>query len=1335
MRVFKFSLLLLLIFTGQAFSIVARFNHLGFEQGFEHKTVRQIIQDQEGFMWLGTTTGLIRFDGHDAREYLLSRSDGSTFTPNVAALVVAQDGAIWIGTSKNGLFHYKNGSFTQYSQSTQENSISANGIVSMTMDSRQTLWIAHRSSVDQLSPDGEFTHIPNPTLQDHTIRSIDYGQNNGIMLSTDHGLYLWNNDAQQFIQQNIMPSAKTDRTAFVAHEDSEHRLWVGTEYGLLLQTPDKKNHTFIQPDQINNRVVSIQSDQDNIWLGTIFGGLIRVSKTTQQVTAFQKQPFLNHSLAENNVLSLHLDQEDVLWIGTFSSGLSYFSTHTLNFGFETASPDSVNCSQASAFNHVYYDADGFYWISTENGLIKYHPESKLCEQYEIPSELSSSHPHQSIYRVDPASQQGFWASTQDGILYFDRIKNTFFKTDIDIPQTITNFAIATPEQKIFIGTYEGLFLHDKKSAQTQLVNAADDVPQPPKIYSHARNSADQWFFASRQGLLTLQNDQIIRHPLNAQLPDDTDVISLLITDNDHLWIGTATFGLYHYDAHNLKLTAVRGLHGFPENFTAYSLLEDTSGHLWIGTNQGLFAFDPEQKTAHQFSYRDGLQSDAFTINASAYGPEGQLIFGGAQGMNAFNPDNIQINSNGPQITLTDLTRFNERISYQTPSEAFSIDAPFNQLSELVLTHHDYVIGIEFSAMDFTDSRRNQYAYRLQGFNADWNYVDASDRKATYTNLDAGEYDFQVKAANKDGIWASDFKYLKLIVKPAPWFSWWAISAYLIMGFLSLYGYIKMRIRRSEQTARLLKRKVEESTVEIQRQKQTVESLLVRKNELFANVSHEFRTPLTLILGPLDQLMDSADAKSLKTMQMIRSNTVRLRNMVEQMLQLAEINEAEQADFQTQLILPQLNMIVASFESIAEAKGIDLQLLPSEDACIHVTTEALDIIVGNFISNALKYTPSGGQVCVSSQHNQNRVEVTVSDTGPGLETDEIDHIFKRFTRLEKHQSIHGSGIGLAVAQEVAEINQAKIKVNSTPGEGAQFTVSFTVSTQQVSDQPNDPHLITQLVQATVEDLKSQQQEPTQTLSEEQKDTVLVIEDNADMRHYIYGILSDQYHCLLAADGSEGIAMALQHIPDLIISDVMMPKVQGYQVSRTLRNDERTSHIPLILLTALKSKEDRMRGWREHIDAFISKPFDAEELKVRISNMLVIRDILKRKTSLQLEAGTSPQDLSLPLMDQNFLDKFQTIMQEQFENPVLTRTLLADAMAVSERQLQRKIKALTDLSPMDMLREFRLMKSKTMLKDGYQVGLVSDACGFNSVSYFSRCFKAQYGMSPKKYQQLD
>ncbi|WP_395377244.1 two-component regulator propeller domain-containing protein [Marinicella sp. W31] len=1335
MRTFKLSFLLLLLFSGDVLSSIARFNHLGFEQGFEHKTVRQIVQDHEGFIWLGTTTGLIRFDGYDTREYLLPQQDKTTFAPNVTALMVTQDGALWIGTSKNGLFRYQHGSFSQFSYSAQANSISANTIVSMTIDKEGTIWITSRTSVDQLSPDGVFTHIRVPTTPDQPIRSIHYGHSNGVMLSTNNGLYFWSKNSQEFIQQNIMPSEKTNQTVFVVHEDSENRLWIGTEYGLLLQTPDKKTYRFIQPDQINNRVVSIQSDQDNIWLGTIFGGLIKVSKLTQQVTVFVKQPFLNHSLSENNVLSLFLDREDVLWIGTFSSGLSYFSTHTLNFGFETASPESVYCSKSSVFNHVYHDTDGFYWISTENGLIKYHPETRACERYVIPSELSNTHPHQSIYRVDPHPSYGFLVSTQDGILQFDKKQNIFLKINIQIPQTITNFAATTDDQKIIIGTYEGLFLYDHNTDHTQLIDASEDLPQPLKIYSYTRDASDQWLFASLQGLLVLENNQIIRHPVNDQLPAETDVISLFISDDGHIWIGTASRGLFHYDTQNHSVTAMKGLHGFPENFSAYSLLEDINGHLWIGTNQGLFYFDTQQKKVHQFSFRDGLQSNAFTINASAYGRDDQLIFSGTQGMNIFNPKSIPIKSKGPQVALTDLNHFNDRVSYHQPTEKFSIQSPLNQLSQLELTHLDYVIGIEFSAMDYTDSQRNQYAYRLQGFNPEWNYVDASDRKVTYTNLSAGEYDFQVKAANKDGIWNSEPRQLKLIVKPAPWFSWWAISIYLLLGIFSLYGYIKMRIHRSEQTARLLQKKVKQSTAEIQRQKQTVESLLIRKNELFANVSHEFRTPLALILGPLDQLMKDADANSLQSMKMIRGNTVRLRNLVEQMLQLAEISELQHSEFTPQHVLPVVKRIVASFESIALEKNIRLELKKTDDAIINITPEALDIILGNFISNALKYTESDGLVSISSVLENNRIQISVSDSGPGLDTQEISQIFKRFTRLQKHQSIQGSGIGLAVAQEVAEINEADIFVHSEPGDGAQFTVSFPLSDHTATETPNQSYLINQLVQSTSEDLKNHEPSISQSTSEDEKNSVLIIEDNADMRQYIHQILSDQYHCILAEDGSEGIAMALEHIPDLIISDVMMPKVQGYEVSRTLRNDERTSHIPLILLTALKSKQDRMRGWREHIDAFISKPFDADELKIRISNILVIRDIIKRKTSLQLESGTAPQELSLPLMDQNFLDKFRNAMEKQFANPLLTRTILAENMAVSERQLQRKVKALTDLSPMDMLREFRLMKSKLMLKDGYQVGLVSDACGFNSVSYFSRCFKAQFGMSPKKYQQLD
>ena len=531
------------------------------------------------------------------------------------------------------------------------------------------------------------------------------------------------------------------------------------------------------------------------------------------------------------------------------------------------------------------------------------------------------------------------------------------------------------------------------------------------------------------------------------------------------------------------------------------------------------------------------------------------------------------------------------------------------------------------------------------------------------------------------------------------------------------------------------RTLQQKTDELQIQKQTVETLLNRKNELFANVSHEFRTPLTLILGPVNKLLKSnlcvSDINSLK---MVNRNANRLLTMIEQLLQLAKISDQQKITFNACKTHTHIEAIVDSFKPLASEKKISLELEKNDKGAINVTKNALDIVLGNLLSNAIKYTPFGGQVTVNSHASKTHIIIHVKDSGPGLDRQQQVEIFNRFKRLDTHQNIEGIGIGLSVVEEVLKVNNASLKIDSEIGHGSIFMVKFNaidLNFEETSD--NSKHLlVNQLVNDTCNLALSDKKDPP--VGHKSNETILIIDDNHDMRVHIAETLKDNYYCMLAATGKDGIALAIEHVPDVIICDVMMPKMDGFQVSRALRSDSRTSHIPLMLLTALDDKASRIRGWREHVDVYLTKPFDADELKLQLENILVIRNIIKKKAGKVLQTGKSSANTDLPKLDQQFVDNLNNIIMENYHNPLYLRPQMAGDMAVSVKQLQRKIKALIDMNPMDLLRDYRLQQAAKLLKSGYQVSIVSDNCGFNSLSYFSQCFKAQYGFSPKKYQNI-
>jgi signal transduction histidine kinase/DNA-binding response OmpR family regulator len=631
--------------------------------------------------------------------------------------------------------------------------------------------------------------------------------------------------------------------------------------------------------------------------------------------------------------------------------------------------------------------------------------------------------------------------------------------------------------------------------------------------------------------------------------------------------------------------------------------------------------------------------------------------------------------------------------------------------------------------------RNKYAYRLLGLNDDWVNVDANDRKATYTNLNPGDYRFQLKASNKDGIWNQTPKEIEITVYPAPWLSKWAFMTYFVAVILSIWAFIRYKTLASRKRAQQLETTVTERTHEVNLQKKMVESLLDHKNEVFANVTHEFKTPLALILGPIELLAKEPELhKHQDSLNMIQRNAKRLFLMVGQILKLSQAEANKEIMRESQSVQATLTMLYESFKPLAQNKNIKLSIDNNHQVNVYTTPECLEIVVGNLLSNALKFTNSNGEIKLSSKLANKQISIHVKDTGSGIDKKYLDKIFQRFIRLDTHKSIQGTGIGLSVVKEITRANNGEVTVSSELGQGTEFIVSFATTEIDAIEELSQA-MVDQMVDNTENEISiTDKNIESKSDSEKNHVTVLIIEDNLDMQKHIGNVLKQRFNCLFADRGTKGIALALQEVPDIVICDVMMPGMDGYQVTRILRHDGRTSHIPIILLTALNTKESRIKGWRENIDVYVTKPFDATELNVQLDNILTIRKILQKNTNKALKTNKSLGSLDLPKQDQDFIEKFKDIIANHYHNEYFQKADLASKMAISERQLQRKIKALIGENPMDAMRDYRLEKAAMKLKDGYQVSLVSDQCGFGSVSYFGKCFKQKYGVTPKKYQQI-
>lgn len=1279
-------------------------------------SVKSQFQSDDGFIWFLTSSDVWRYDGYQTLN-LSEIFDVKRLSPikELLSLYEDENGKKWLGTDKNGLFLIADSGVTalhkqELAQYRHSKLISHSG----------WMWSATEKGLIQFNEKQFILHEYSDETQvseNGITVSLTAFKNDLIIVNTDQ-VIRFSVDTGTFRATDDLPAGIIrDLIYFDQH-------YLSTDSGIYSST-DLTNWTKSQTFDflLDKKIRSVKKHQGHYWVITIFDGVYRLNSANGQITHFNDEAGVLHELSSNFVTNIFFDHSGLVWIVHFNGAVDTIDPKKETFGLNALSFD-LACQLEE--NYLAMTESNTHWIiSSQSGIHLIDKNSKTCQL------LNTNHEGQLVFdKTVPTALMnhnglGILIGSSDGLYQINEDKGIHKITDAI---KFINFLTTSADDQLLIGALDGLYQFNPQSMTVSKVPQSNSI----QFYDYAlRVSTGKLYFATDQGIQKLEDGKIIsQKKINSEMPTE-NVLSIHMID-DILFIGTLSDGLYSFDLTKRLLQKIN-LQILGENLTVRSMTSDQH-NLWLGSDQGLIKVNVDDYSSNQYSYDNGLQSESFILNSVYKTKSGQLYFGGNKGFNFFLPNEITTNKIAPKTNFTQVKRFNKPVQVNSASDNdFNLQQSINKLSELTLTHKDYVMAFEFAAMDFNNPTANKYQYRLFPFEQAWNETNAQQRLATYTNLPSGHFELQIKGSNNAGVWSEKPSSLGIHVLPPPWLTWWAITSYILFALGAIYWYVQRKIKTNQKIAAMLRIEVAEKTKELNIQKQKVESLLVKKNELFSNVSHEFRTPLTLILGPIKELINKqVNQEDIRSLKMINRSANRLLSLVEQLLQIARVSDIERVKTTPQNTQKQIASLVDSFQYLADSKHIGLELKRNDQAVIDVTDQFIDAVLGNLVSNAIKYTQSGGSVEVSAKASAVDLVLSVKDSGAGLTAEQGQDIFKRFKRLDSHQSIEGIGIGLSVVEEVVKINHGKIQVNSQLGVGSEFIVRIPLS--DVSD-ANEVESISSLVtQLQTESLDSTPLpfNEVSVVEDNSLNTVLVIEDNHDMREHIIDIIRPHYNVFSAENGLKGVAKAIEQVPDIIISDVMMPEMDGFKVARVIRADERTSHIPLMLLTALNDKSNRIKGWRENVDAYMTKPFDRDELLIQLENMLTIRDILKRKAGQLVKQGQS-QNTTLPKKDQQFIDKLIETIASNYHDPILNRAKIASAMAVSDRQLQRKVKALIDQNPMDMLREYRLNKSKQLLKDGYQVSQVADDCGFNSLSYFSQCFKAQFSLSPKQYQQ--
>ncbi len=1366
---FCFTIFLLIFISSLSFSQTQsiQFEHITTKDGLSNSSVICILQDRQGFMWFGTEEGVSRFDGYNFTNYKYSPDDTNCISANyIWSLFEDSEGFIWIGTG-NGLnkFDPVTEIFSHYfHDEKQVESISDNDVTCILEDSDGYLWIGTSHGLNQydrkMQKFKHFIHDPNnPNSLSLNYISCLYEDSRGdlwigtgiITAEVSGGINKLNRKTEQFIRYKFDAGLTGHSNWIMAlAEDAAGNIWIGTDAGLKIY--NGKSHNFTNngyngslfPDQGLTSIRAVFFDSKrNLWAGSYSSGLASLDKFSTEFILHQNNPQDSYSLSNNKVQSVYEDRNGCLWIGTKGGGVNKinpFSKYFQHYKKYLSPAEMQPALEVNNITAICEDHSGKLWLGSEGGVHTLG-RSPFTNNWNTILSLQSNQIN-SIIEDDLGI---FWIGTTNGLIKYDPLKKwqkwyTFYEQEPTQKHALYVYALLIDQTGLlWMGTHQGLYRFNRKNeTYSRFVHDSEQINtlSDNRVFSLLESSFGTLWVGTVYGLnkfdpvnQTFLNSQVDQKILEHLKYND---IRVMCEDNlNNLWIGTA-YGLkmFHLTTENFRLFTQKD--GLPDN-VINGLLPDNHGNIWISTNSGLSKFNPVKNEFKNYDYWDGIQNTTFNSGACFINKNGEMLFGGNNGLTICYPDSIKEDLSLPPIVFTGFKKFNKVVH---------LDTAISYLKQLTFAYHENVLSFEFAALNFVNPRKNQFAYKMEGFVDDWIYL-GNRHDIDFTNLSPGKYILRVKGSNSADVWNEQGTSIRIIITPPWWRTGWASALYALILSSMVVGLWRFQLRRINIRNELKLRKFEA---------QKLQEIDTMKSRFFANISHEFRTPLTLILGPISKMLEKTkDPVTKQELTMMQRNAKRLQRLINQLLDLSKI-EAGKMTLQTrpENIVTLLNRIVQSFKSQAKLKGIELKFHTKQNEIMaYVDSEKIENIFYNLLSNALKFTSSGGVVeCNvqivrdqsdgSSEIRNPKSEIVIKDTGIGIPVDRLDKIFDRFYQVDdSHTREHeGTGIGLALTKELVELHHGQIKVESELQKGTTFTVYLPlgkahlkpaeiISEQAVRSIETESAPVDIETPHEVEELDSKTLPHQKTLP-----VFMIVEDNRDMRAYMHDCLCQNYQLLEAIDGEDGFHQAVNCIPDLIISDVMMPKIDGFELCQQLKSDERTSHIPIILLTARSSIESKIKGLEFGADDYLIKPFDTSELRVRVKNLIEQRRKLREKFSQNI--FLKPAEIAVTSYDQRFLQRTIDIIEKHLADPDFDVTLLTHEVGMSRMQLHRKLHALTNQSASQFIRILRLKRAAELLHQHFgNVAEIAYEVGFSNPSYFAECFRRQFGVLPSEY----
>ena len=1337
-------------------NLLLKFKKLSLTEGLSQSSVLCTLQDSKGFLWFGTRDGLNKYDGHTFKTYIYNYKDKNSISNNfIKTLLEDKNGNIWIGTN-NGLNKYiaHKDNFERFKHSNNTESLINNEIWSLASENNNYLWIGTNDGLEKFDTNtGKSEHVTNrnnnsKTILKNQIRSLFKTFDKNLWICNRENVTVYNNDKKEF-KEFSYPSTQlrksTRNYAPVIYQDKNKTIWLGYRDGFAFFNQEKKEFEHFKIDSknintINAEVRTIHEDfYGNLWIGT-YNGLYIINK---------ERTFINHyihdennltSLSQNSIYSIIGDTKGDVWIGTYAGGINYYDRSFDLFKNYYAGSNNHKLNY-KVISSIIEDDSNNLWVGTEGGGLNFlDRKTGKFKYYTHNKNNSRSISTNNVKSIIKTTNGNFWIGTHDGGLNFLNPKKKPFnfikyKNNPTDSLSLSNDRIISLfedyNKNIWIGTSGGgLNILDSKS------NSFSKIKDPNLfigeiVYNISKTNNNEVILVSgNKGLakINISSKKItpIKYKLESEDKENTIIIICAYEDESkNLWIGTEGDGLYNYDTKTKKSIKYGTENGLP-NQVIYSILPDSFNNLWFSTNKGLSRFSLETRQFKNFDVSDGLTSNEFNYNSKIKLENEELMFGSANGIVFFNPNKILENSFIPPVYITSVSVNNKPFLSGTLTN-----------KEISLNHNQNVFSFNFIALSFSQSDKNKYAYKLEGFDKDWNYIN-NKKTATYTNLDGGDYVFKVKASNNDGLWNEKGQSIKVKILPPLWKTWWAYLIYLTLLIVLLLLIRKYSLLRIHEKNELKQERLE---------KEKIEELNRLKLKLFTNISHDFRTPLTLIIGPLERMIKSKDGNSFIQNQhqtMYRNASV----LLQLINQLLDFRKSESGKLKLKAsnnnIVSFICNIKKSFEELANYRKIDFIFKSSEDE-IDIWFDVVNLkkVIFNLLSNAFKFTPNNGAIKINVStvtKKQNKfVKIEIKDTGSGIPKKNINYVFDRFYQIEKDEnSRSGTGIGLALAKSVLELHKGKIKVKSQENEGTSFIILLPfgkdhLSKDQLIKESNEIEEINIYENASKYFLKESSENSFVNKVEKVTDapTLLIVEDNPEVRSFVKQIFDNNHFVLEAENGEVALEIAKNNTIDLIISDVMMPIMDGVELCKRIKTGILTSHIPVLLLTAKTSEDSQKEGYKIGADAYITKPFDSSVLEQRVLNLLKTRQNLIKK--FKKDIILKPKELEITSSDEIFLQKSIALIEKNINNTEFSINDFINEIGMSRSALYRKLKALTGQSITEFIRTIKLKRAAQLIaQTKLTISEIAFDLGFNDLKHFRKSFKKLFNELPSQYR---